>query len=94
MVLPLEVLRAAHESGRHDLPLELIIFAEEEGTTFGMGMLGSLGWTGRMNAAQLDSYHNAASQSYLAAGKPFGVAPERLAPNKDAEQIVPSIIAA
>ena len=28
------------------LPLELIIFAEEEGTTFGFGMIGSRLWSG------------------------------------------------
>ncbi|HEX3872478.1 MAG TPA: Zn-dependent hydrolase, partial [Pirellulales bacterium] len=39
VVGPLEVLRAAHDDRRDDLPLELVIFAEEEGTTFGLGML-------------------------------------------------------
>ncbi|HEY1629056.1 MAG TPA: hypothetical protein VGF52_04300, partial [Tepidisphaeraceae bacterium] len=36
IVCPLELLRAAHQAERA-LPLELIIFAEEEGTTFGVG---------------------------------------------------------
>src|SRR5687767_4754094 len=35
IVAPLDVLRAAREDGLTAPPLELIIFAEEEGTTFG-----------------------------------------------------------
>ncbi|HWB00756.1 MAG TPA: Zn-dependent hydrolase [Pirellulales bacterium] len=74
---PLEVLRAAREDGRHDLPLELIIFAEEEGTTFGLGMLGSRTWVGTLDAARLSAVRNAAGQSYLEAGAPHGVAVQR-----------------
>ncbi len=39
VVAPLEVLRAVPNAA-----LELIIFAEEEGTTFNLGMLGSRAW--------------------------------------------------
>ena len=42
VVAPLEVMRAARESVKIALPLELVIWAEEEGTTFGLGMIGSI----------------------------------------------------
>ena len=58
VVAALEVLRAAHEDGRHDLPLEAIVFAEEEGTTFGLGMLGSRGWAGTLDTAALAAVRN------------------------------------
>lgn len=78
VVVPLEILRAAHAAGRTDLPLELVIFAEEEGTTFGSGMLGSLSWVGKLNAHDLEKFRNAGGETYLAAGKPCGVQPENL----------------
>lgn len=78
VVVPLEILRAAHDAGRGDLPLELIIFADEEGTTFGTGMLGSLAWVGKMSAADLGRYRNAAGETYLAAGAAHGVCPNDL----------------
>ncbi|HYE59228.1 MAG TPA: Zn-dependent hydrolase [Rhodothermales bacterium] len=75
VVVPLELLRAAHESGRDDLPLELIVFAEEEGPTFGLGMLGSRAWVGDLTAEDLGRLRNAAGQSYLDAGAMYGVQP-------------------
>lgn len=78
VVVPLEVLRAAHEDGLRPLPLELIAFAEEEGTTFGGGMLGSRALVGQLSAERLATYRNAAGEDYLAAGAPHGVCPEEL----------------
>jgi hydantoinase/carbamoylase family amidase len=79
VVAPLEVLRAAKEDGRLSAtaapPLELVIFAEEEGTTFGLGMLGSRTWCGTLDSARLGSVKNKLGQSYLEAGKPCGVDP-------------------
>ena len=41
VVVPLEIIRAAREDAPSSvLPMELVVFAEEEGTTFGLGMLG------------------------------------------------------
>ncbi|HEX4130093.1 MAG TPA: M20 family metallo-hydrolase [Pirellulales bacterium] len=85
VVAPLEVLRAAHDDGR-DVPLELVIFAEEEGTTFGLGMLGSRAWVGTLDAAQLATVCNAPGQNYLEAGAPHGVVVDRLT----AEQFRPA----
>lgn len=78
IVCALEVLRAAHESGNRALPLELILFAEEEGTTFGLGMLGSRAWVGALNEEQLAGVRNASGQSYLEAGAAHSVRPDRL----------------
>ncbi len=74
VVVALEALRL-----RPDAPLELIVFAEEEGTTFGLGMLGSRSWAGTLTAGELAALRNREGESYLAAGAPHGVAPERLA---------------
>jgi len=77
VVAALEVLRSAHEDGVA-VPLEAIVFAEEEGTTFGLGMLGSRGWTGDLGAAALGRLANAAGETYWQAGAPHGADPERL----------------
>lgn len=75
VVVPLELLRAAHAAGRDDLPLELVIFAEEEGTTFGLGMLGSHAWVGSLSPERLDAVTDHEGASYLAAGAAHGVRP-------------------
>jgi len=74
VVVALEVLRAAPEA-----PMELIVFAEEEGTTFGLGMVGSRAWAGTLPPEKLRLLRNAEGQDYLAAGAEHGVAAERLA---------------
>ena len=73
VVVPLELLRAAAEEGRDDFPLELVVFAEEEGTTFGLGMLGSRAWVGTSDVDALSAARNDADESYLRAGAPHGV---------------------
>lgn len=80
VVTALEVLRASP-----DARVELIVFAEEEGTTFSLGMLGSRAWTGSLGAEQLGTLFNRQGQSYLSAGAGHGVTPERL----DAERLLP-----
>src|SRR3954468_23199886 len=59
VVVALELLRSAGDDGIADLPVELIVFAEEEGPTFGLGMLGSRAWVGELTADQLGSLRNA-----------------------------------
>ena len=73
VAVALEVLRAAPAA-----PVELVVFAEEEGTTFNLGMLGSKAWAGTLDAAQLRSLRNAEGRDYISAGAGHGVAPERL----------------
>jgi allantoate deiminase len=78
IVTPLEVLRAAQEDGIAAPPLELIIFAEEEGTTFGLGMLGSRAWVGDLSAEQLSAVRNPRGENYIEAGAPHDVRPSML----------------
>ena len=42
-----------------------MIFAEEEGTTFGPGMLGSRAWVGDLSAQQLAAWKNAAEMKLV-----------------------------
>ncbi|MEX2444979.1 MAG: Zn-dependent hydrolase [Alkalispirochaeta sp.] len=74
VTIPLEILRR-----RPDLPLEVVIFAEEEGTTFGLGLLGSRLWTGKIPAKRLFELQNTQGETYAEAGAPCGVDPNRLA---------------
>ncbi len=82
VLAPLEILRAANESGRRDTPLELVAFAEEEGTTFGLGMLGSRAWVGQLSADRLTTLRNADGVDYLTAGRPHGIDVEHLATDR------------
>ncbi|MGC4003278.1 MAG: hydantoinase/carbamoylase family amidase [Pirellulales bacterium] len=67
--------------------MELIIFAEEEGTTFNLGMLGSRAWVGTLTAERLSELKNRDGLSYLQAGAAYGVDPycleeDRLGPRR------------
>lgn len=48
----------------HRLPVDVVIFAEEEGSRFGRGLLGSSVWTGQMETAKLASIHDDRGVSY------------------------------
>jgi allantoate deiminase len=80
VVVGLELLRSGHEDGVPNLPVELIVFAEEEGPTFGLGMIGSRVWAGELTEERLLELRNADGQNYLEAGKPYGVDAGALAP--------------
>ncbi len=80
VLVPLEILRS-----RPDLPLELVIFAEEEGTTFNLGMIGSRAWTGALDVETLGRLTNVHGQTVLEAGKPYGLDAGRL--RRAAEQV-------
>ena len=73
VIVALEALRV-----QPGAPLELIVFAEEEGTTFGRGMAGSRAWVGELGADDLGQITNRHGQTYLEAGAPYGVDPDRL----------------
>lgn len=73
VVIPLEILRV-----RPDLPLELVVFCEEEGTTFNLGMIGSRAWTGAVDVATLERLTNRDGQTVVEAGAPYGLDPDRL----------------
>jgi len=78
VVAALEVLRAAREDLKIAAPLELIVWAESEGATFGMGMLGSRLVVGEITAEQLATLKNAQERDYLQAGAAHGVDPAKL----------------
>ena len=78
VVAALETLRAAHDDGRPGLPLEAIVFAEEEGTTFGLGMLGSRGWAGTLDAKTLGDLRDGQGRTWWEAGADHGAAADRL----------------
>lgn len=78
VVIPLELLRAAHEAGITGFPLELVMFAEEEGPTFGLGMLGSRALVGTLGSSELSALKNEDGESYLEAGLPYGVNAQRI----------------
>jgi allantoate deiminase len=92
VVCPLDALRSARSAGRI-VPLELIVFAEEEGTTFGIGMIGSRLWVNHDPAfagvgddGYFHQFRNADGKTYFEAGANHGVVraalPEaRLDPN-------------
>ena len=74
VVIALEILRSA----TRPIPLELVVFAEEEGTTFGLGMLGSRAWSGDLAGPRLEAVRNAQGLNYVEAGVDFGVRPSML----------------
>jgi len=51
----------------HHLPIELVVFAEEEGGRFGWGLLGSSAWTGKNHAGQLAQIKDREGVGYLEA---------------------------
>jgi allantoate deiminase len=74
VVAALEAARAIREEDLpHRLPIDLVVFAEEEGGRFGWGLLGSSAWSGRMTAAQLAQIKDREGMSYLEALESAGV---------------------
>src|SRR3954454_6773121 len=71
VVVGLELLRSGREDSVARVPVELVVFAEEEGPTFGLGMLGSKAWVGELARVQLEHLRNGAGQTYLEAGTPY-----------------------
>ena len=68
VVTALEAARSMVENGiAHRLPVDVVIFAEEEGSRFSRGLLGSSVWTGRLGIDQLSSIMDGNGVSYLAA---------------------------
>jgi allantoate deiminase len=74
VVAALEAARAIREGALlHRLPIDLVVFAEEEGGRFGWGLLGSSTWSGRTTAAQLAQIKDREGVSYLEAMERAGV---------------------
>jgi allantoate deiminase len=73
VVIPLEIIRAQPE-----VPLELVVFCEEEGTTFNLGMIGSRAWTGVLDVDTLKRLTNRDGQTVVEAGAAHGLDADRL----------------
>jgi allantoate deiminase len=56
----------------HRLPIDIVVFAEEEGSRFNRGLLGSSVWTGKLDPAHLDNIKDAANISYTEAMQQAG----------------------
>ena len=68
VVTALEAARTIVEDKiSHRLPIDVVIFAEEEGSRFGRGLIGSSVWTGQLESSQLGSIKDTIGISYLEA---------------------------
>jgi allantoate deiminase len=68
VVAALEAVRVIRERGiEHRLPVCFIVFAEEEGSRFGWGLLGSSIWTGRIHPDRLGAIKDKDGVSFLEA---------------------------
>jgi allantoate deiminase len=61
------------EKLRHRLPIDVVVFAEEEGGRFGWGLLGSSTWSGRITTGQLAQIRDREGVAYLEAMECAGV---------------------
>jgi allantoate deiminase len=74
VVTALEAARAIVEDQiPHRLPVDVVIFSEEEGSRFGRGLLGSSAWTGQLEAWQLATIHDGQGISFPVAMKKAGL---------------------
>ncbi len=65
VVTALEAARSMVEEGiAHRLPVDVVIFPEEEGSRFSRGLLGSSVWTGRLDADRLNAIKDAKGVFY------------------------------
>lgn len=68
VVTALEIARSmAEDRVSHRLPVDVVIFPEEEGSRFGRGLLGSSIWTGVLDVGRLNSIEDANGTTYLEA---------------------------
>ena len=65
VVSALEAARTIlEEKIRHRLPIDVVIFAEEEGSRFNWGLLGSSVWTGKLDPRKLENIKDSRGVSY------------------------------
>lgn len=78
VLVALEIIRVLKEEQvKLSRPVELIIFTEEEGSNFGITMLGSKVMTGRYGVADLQSIKNGDGDSVYDVAKKFGLRVDR-----------------
>ena len=74
VVTALEAARSLTEDGiSHRLPIDVVVFPEEEGSRFGRGLLGSSIWTGILQADRLSSIKDAQNTTYPEAMTQAGI---------------------
>ena len=77
VVAALEVARVmAEEKLPHRHPVDVVVFAEEEGSRFGSVMIGSRAWVGKLALEDLHRLRDTDGVSYAAAMANAGLAPE------------------
>jgi acetylornithine deacetylase/succinyl-diaminopimelate desuccinylase-like protein len=77
VVAALEVARViAQEKIPHRHPVEVVVFAEEEGSRFGSVMIGSRAWIGKLGPDDLHRLKDKDGTSFAAAMTNAGLAPE------------------
>lgn len=92
-VLGLEVMRTLKEEKvETDHPVELIIFAEEEGVNFGTPMVGSKSLTGEMTTEDYKILKNAKGESLYNTLRSFGLEPETMESQRLKENEVKAMI--
>jgi hydantoinase/carbamoylase family amidase len=65
VVTALEAARViVEEKYRHPLPIDVVVFAEEEGSRFNWGLLGSSIWTGKLDRTQLSKIRDPQGITY------------------------------
>ncbi len=75
----LEVLRVFHENGIKPIrPVELVLFAEEEGSNFGTTMIGSKALAGKYDKDYLKELKTEAGETAYDVIRRFGLDPERV----------------
>lgn len=79
VIAGLEILRTVVENKiKHNNPLELIIFVEEEGCNFGSPLLGSKALTGKVSSHELKKLVNSSGISFYDAARDAGFNPDNL----------------
>ena len=77
VVAALEAARVIAEDGiSHRLPIDVVVFAEEEGSRFGWGLLGSSAWTGKIQNTLLSEIKDGEGISYREAMEMAALGPE------------------
>lgn len=87
IVCGLEIARMLREEGvrlRH--PYEVIAIVEEEGNTFGSGIMGGKAISGMFDAGQLDTLSNEQGQTIRQAMETFGLEPDNIGKAKRSKE--------
>lgn len=75
----MEVLSVMRENNyTPKCPVELIVFAEEEGSNFGTTMVGSKALVGKLSLKDMNNLHNDKGQTSVEVMRNFGLTPENM----------------